>query len=577
MQAAYAKIQGAGGTALEDAKSKWLKPDLEKKLSEGFPLKVRSISTMEEYDEISHKVVVGFLHEDSQAKIMKTTVYFRAEVARSMFELYKDWGRVTRAIAEQLSNAQSRRTAQRWVMCGRDIDPEVMKHIQTKPEGKEFPLYLLESNPYLTGKETGTAAQGKKMTVDWQKVAIDGYFLQRDLGCKLSAEKFKKGYCAAAYHAAVWFNAKEKIYGSVAKSFTAFRRAKDKTRTPTGLEKVMKWMNDPDRNRKHYLGIPELEQLVTEMEKARAGANKQVEKEARDVEAQNSAGDTASKEKESAGDTASGGKLDEIWSPDMSDDEVKTDPVAAKAREYAEMDERSISIFDKDQESAFKEELDATFYASGHKALVYIECPTTNLAGIHHAITVAGRTAPPGSAVLIPCGGRTKIMEDVAESVCKKMKRTDAYWWTGSPGYQSKRVRQVCGVFSPHIDSVRSRVQTHVELKKVNAAHYEKIRLYCHNKACPWRCACTEEPPPDAKPDENAEIPMEDQVTMDADDVGDEGEEEVDHEAEVIAEGMSELGQQPGQDGGDSVRLFPSAHSVKWHEAVLNGIANART
>ena len=106
MQAAYAKLQGAGGTALEDAKSKWLKkPDLEKKLSEGFPLKVRSISTMEEYDEISHKVVVGFLHEDSQAKIMKTTVYFRADVARSLYSIHEDWSRVGKAISEQAASS----------------------------------------------------------------------------------------------------------------------------------------------------------------------------------------------------------------------------------------------------------------------------------------------------------------------------------------------------------------------------------------------------------------------------------------------------------------------------------------
>ena len=150
------------------------------------------------------------------------------------------------------------------------------------------------------------------------------------------------------------------------------------------------------------------------------------------------------------------------------------------------------------------------------------------------------------------------------------MKRLDCYWWTGSPGYQSKRVKQVCGVFSPHMDAVRSRVQTHVELKKVNAAPYEKIRLYCHTKSCPWRAACLD------CSDENVEIPMEDQANLDTEDVGDEGEENIDQEAEVIAEGMSELGQQP-QDGGDSVRLFPSAHSLKWHEAVLNGIANART
>ena len=59
--------------------------------------------------------------------------------------------------------------------------------------------------------------------------------------------------------------------------------------------------------------------------------------------------------------------------------------------------------------------------------------------------------------------------------------------------------------------------------------------------------------------------------------MGDEGEDDVDQDAEVIAEGVSELGRQSEQNGGDSVRLFPSAHSVKWHEAVLHGIANART
>ena len=159
VKAEYAKLEGAG---LEDAKAKWLKPDLAKKLSEGFPMKVRAISTMEEYDPIAHKVVVGFLHEDSQAKIMKTTVYFRADVARALFEVHKDWNRVAKVIEGQMGNAQSRRTAARWVMCGKDIDPEVMKHIQTKPEGKDFPLYLLENNPYLTGKEAGAAAQGKQ-------------------------------------------------------------------------------------------------------------------------------------------------------------------------------------------------------------------------------------------------------------------------------------------------------------------------------------------------------------------------------------------------------------------------------
>ena len=73
----------------------------------------------------------------------------------------------------------------------------------------------------------------------------------------------------------MWFNAEEGIFGSVATSFMAFRQAKDRVRTPPGLEKVIR--------------IPELEQLVAEMEKARAGANKQIEQEARAAEAQDSA------------------------------------------------------------------------------------------------------------------------------------------------------------------------------------------------------------------------------------------------------------------------------------------------
>ncbi len=42
VQAKFAKLQEAGSTAadLETAKATWLKPDLEKKLSQGFPLKV---------------------------------------------------------------------------------------------------------------------------------------------------------------------------------------------------------------------------------------------------------------------------------------------------------------------------------------------------------------------------------------------------------------------------------------------------------------------------------------------------------------------------------------------------------
>ena len=70
---------------------------------------------------------------------------------------------------------------------------------------------------------------------------------------------------------------------------------------------------------------------------------------------------------------------------------------------------------------------------------------------------------------------------------------------------------------------------------------------------------------------------MEDRADLDMEDVGDEGEEDVDQEAEVIAEGMSELGKQQGQSRGDSVRLFPSAHGLRLHEAVLNGITNTGT
>ena len=70
---------------------------------------------------------------------------------------------------------------------------------------------------------------------------------------------------------------------------------------------------------------------------------------------------------------------------------------------------------------------------------------------------------------------------------------------------------------------------------------------------------------------------MEDQANLDMEFEGEEGEEDIDVEAEKIAEGMSELGQLPERNQGDSVRSFPSAHGVKLHEAVLHGIGNART
>ena len=229
VNATYNGLVGGATADLERARATWLKPDLEKKLQSGFLVKVKSISTMvEEYRRNTHKILVGFLHEDSQTKCMKTTVYFRADVARTLYQEHNDWNIVQKVIADQLGNTNSRRTANRWVMCGRDIEPEVMTHIQSKPEGKEFPLFLLESNPYLTGKEAGTAAQGKKLAVEWQTAIIDSYFALREQGNKLSAENFKKGYCLAAHHVAVWFSTKERQFGSIATSFTAFRRAKDR-------------------------------------------------------------------------------------------------------------------------------------------------------------------------------------------------------------------------------------------------------------------------------------------------------------------------------------------------------------
>ena len=99
--------------------------------------------------------------------------------------------------------------------------------------------------------------------------------------------------------------------------------------------------------------------------------------------------------------------------------------------------------------------------------------------------------------------------------------------------------------------------------------------MYCPSKACPWRCSSGGDA--EEAVDENAEIPLEDQANLDMEDMGDEGDDDIDAETERIAEGMSELGPQPERNQGHSVRLFPSAHGVKWHESVLGGIANAGT
>ena len=268
------------------------------------------------------------------------------------------------------------------------------------------------------------------------------------------------------------------------------------------------------------------------MEKARAAANRDSQAVVRSAELH-----AEMVGEDSACVTAS--ITHEMLSPSMSDDDVEVDPVAAKAREYADADERQLSIFSADQEAQCKAEIDATIYSEDHKALVYIECPTTAMVWIRRAIDVANRLAPPGSAMLIPLGPRTKIMDDVVDTLCANMNRGEPYWWTGSPGFLSKRVRPVCGVFAPHADAALNKVNTHVELKKVNAAPYEKLRLHSHSKACPWRCT------PGVNPfatNGNLEIPTEDLPNMDTEDVGDEGEEgDVDQEAEEIAEGMSEL------------------------------------
>ena len=71
---------------------------------------------------------------------------------------------------------------------------------------------------------------------------------------------------------------------------------------------------------------------------------------------------------------------------------------------------------------------------------------------------------------------------------------------------------------------------------------------------------------------------MEDQAFLDMVDVGVDGEEQdIDQEAEVIAEGMSQSLNVSHEIGADSVRLWASAHGMKWHEALLTGIADAMT
>ena len=171
---------------------------------------------------------------------------------------------------------------------------------------------------------------------------------------------------------------------------------------PKGRKKIMAWMGDKDLHQRPNFGIEELNTLMEEMKRTKAGTCKLPPAgETAGAGAQPAAGETAEAGAQGAGETAeagpaededdgAGGALPE--GPDGGElEESAVDPVAEKASALAEQAAQKISVHR--ESAAWVREVQASVLPST-KAILVVDAPTTRMgemaACLGHAASVPG-------------------------------------------------------------------------------------------------------------------------------------------------------------------------------------------
>jgi hypothetical protein len=90
-------------------------------------------------------------------------------------------------------------------------------------------------------------------------------------GTPTTAQSFASDFCLPAKHAEAWEVSQAKVFGVVATGFRAFSRSVERLKMESGRKAILRWVSDPELRKRKNFGLEELNALVEEMERTKAG------------------------------------------------------------------------------------------------------------------------------------------------------------------------------------------------------------------------------------------------------------------------------------------------------------------
>lgn len=325
-------LAATDGPTTAEGQMEWLTDQLVDVFTQG--LSVALFEFPDGYSNLRHRSIQALSHEEEHNKLYHTTLAQKARIVREYYFREKnDWDKAQKALTAELGQ-QKARTVHRWTILAQHFSENVLKSLGDFGL-KNLPQGHVVNNKYLVGR----GAEAKcRLTDEWAKVALRWF---ADAGAALSSDVFMHEYCLPAKHAETWVRAQERSFGVVATGFRAFTRCVERLKSEAGRRNIMTWLHLQVNPKPPNFGLPEIQAVVDEMARTRAGGKPGVDPDdSVGVTTDGPVGVTTGADES---DNRRGD--DEGVSVDMlvEDEPVMADPVIIKAQELALADMALIS------------------------------------------------------------------------------------------------------------------------------------------------------------------------------------------------------------------------------------------
>jgi len=528
----------------KQAHEDWITEPLAKMFTVGWRMGVFKLPGVV-YDRLTHVTVMAVSHEDTANSMNFTTLAIRAHVAKGHFEREgKDWTKATAALKLHLGKDS---TAYRWIVISRDTEDGLLDFVAKWPE---IPMSYILGNKYIVGK--GLEAK-QRLPFEWAQVAFNNWAEARARAGKTgkdmcSGTDFVKDFCLPAYQAKWWVGAQIHAFGVVATGFPAFQRGVDFLKTLRGCKLIQAWLADKELHARPNFGVEELNALVDEMKRAKAGRAKPASPGGTAPGDEGAGPGAVPGEGAEAGAGEGAGQAalsatDAEGNIELTEDVVE-DPLVAKLSQLAEAEEQQISLHSTVE--SWAKEIQAWIFPTSRPVMV-IDCPSSRPQTFHKLLEQADKVSSV-FPIFVPCNARLDLLGNVQAALSKKFPQRQNYIVSFGVKEQNRRTRPALGIYMA-MDNENA--PTHIDLTGCRALTREGLRMRCLARHCP----CRPDLPADEEPvDVNEELPQEDL----ADDT-DDGEVDLGFEGE---------GDEEGPEDADEARLIQcSADSQQTDDA----------